>query len=199
MKHLLFSGCMLVILTLSHVDLSWSQVAPAVTVAIYDDVHLPLQVLADAQDEAMRVYEKAGVPISWIVCKSSKIEAEPDLGCQDPSSATHLNLRIVPHASNVSDGVFGVAFLSAEGTGAYSDVSYNSAEELDRDWHVGLARVLGHVMAHELGHLLLGSNAHSRQGIMSPRWHGDELHLASKGALLFSEEQGRFMRERLAR
>jgi hypothetical protein len=95
--------------------------------------------------------------------------------------------RNVAHASKASDGVFGVAFLSAEGTGAYTDVSYNSAEELDQEWHVGLARVLGHVMAHELGHLLLGSNAHSRQGIMCPRWHRDELHLASKGALLFSE------------
>jgi hypothetical protein len=100
--------------------------------------------------------------------------------------------------SKASDGVFGVAFLSTEGTGAYTDVSYNSAEELDQEWHVGLARVLGHVMAHELGHLLLGSNAHSRQGIMCPRWHGDELHLASKGSLLCSEEQARFMRERLA-
>jgi hypothetical protein len=47
----------------------------------------------------MRVYRKAGVAISWIVCKSSKMEAEADLGCHDPPSAIHLNLRIVPHAS----------------------------------------------------------------------------------------------------
>jgi Aspartyl protease len=180
---------------------SWEppSMAPAITVAIYDDVRLSPQVLAEAQDEAMRVYQKAGVTISWIVCKSSNMEAEADVRCQDSPTATRLNLRIVPHASKASDGIFGVAFLSAEGTGAYTDVSYNSAEELDQEWHVGLARVLGHVMAHELGHLLLGSNAHSRQGIMCPRWHGDELHLASKGSLLFSEDQARFMRERLAR
>ena len=49
-------------------------------------------------------------------------------------------------------------------------------------------------MAHERGHLFLGSNAHSRQGIMCPSWHVDELHRASMGALLFSEEHGRFMR-----
>src|SRR6266481_3529756 len=171
---------------------------PAITVAIYDDMHLSPQVLADAEDEAMRVYRKAGVAISWVECKSARMKAEADVRCQDSPSATHLNLRIVQHASKASDGVFGVAFLSAEGTGAYTDVSYNSAEELDQQWHVGLARLLGHVMAHELGHLLLGSNAHSRQGIMCPSWHGDELHLASMGALLFSQEQARFMRERLA-
>jgi hypothetical protein len=180
---------------------SWDlqSVAPAITVAIYDDVHLSQQVLADAEDEAARVYQKAGVALSWIECKSSKTDVEPDLRCQDPPSTTHLSLRIIPHASKSGDGIFGVAFLSPEGTGAYSDVSYNSVEELDRDWHVGLARVLGHVMAHELGHLLLGSNAHSREGIMCPRWHAGELRLASMGTLLFSEEQAQFMRDRLAR
>jgi hypothetical protein len=183
--------------------MSWSQPADSgasrVTVAIYDDVGLSSRLLAKAEDETSRVYQKAGVAISWIVCKSSNLRIELDLRCQDPPSAMHLNLRIVPHSRNFSDGVFGVAFLSAEGTGAYGDVFYDSVEELDRDWHVGLARVLGHVMAHELGHLLLGSNAHSRQGIMCPSWHGDELHLASRGTLLFSKDQSRFMRERLAR
>ena len=39
---------------------------------------------------------------------------------------------------------------------------------------------------------------HSRQGIMCPSWHRGELQLASTGSLLFSEEQARFMLERLA-
>jgi hypothetical protein len=98
-----------------------------------------------------------------------------------------------------SDGIFGVAFLSAGGTGAYSDIFYDSVVKLDRDGRLGLARALGHVMAHEVGHLLLGLNAHSHRDIMSPSWHEDELRLASMGALLFSEEQARLMRERLAR
>jgi Aspartyl protease len=178
---------------------SWelTTVVSAITVAIYDDAHLSPHVLAEAQEETTRIYQKAGLTISWIECQVV------ENGCRTrfemPPSATHLSLRIVPHASKSSDDIFGVAFLSAEGTGAYSDVSYDSVEKLDRDWHVGLARVLGHVIAHELGHLLLGSNAHSRQGIMCPNWHGGELRLASMGALLFSEEQAQFMRERLAR
>ena len=184
-----------------HRRFSWElrAAASAITVALYDDVHLSRRVLTDAQDETTRVYQKAQINISWIECKSSKTNPAPDLRCQYPSSATHLNLRIVPHASKSSDGIFGVAFLSAGGTGAYGDVFYDSVEKLDRDWHVGSARVLGYVMAHELGHLLLGLNAHSRQGIMCPSWHGDQLRLAGMGTLLFSEEQARFMRDRVAR
>jgi hypothetical protein len=180
---------------------SWEQGADAsaITVAIYDDAQLSPRVLADAEDEAIRIYQKAGIPILWIGCNPSKTDAKSDPRCQDPPSAMHLNMRIVPHARKSSDDIFGVAFLSAEGTGAYSDIFYDSVEQLDRDWHVGLARVLGHVMAHELGHLILGSNAHSRQGIMCPSWHVDELHRASMGTLLFSEEQGRLMRGSLPR
>jgi hypothetical protein len=175
-----------------------SSAPPPIIVALYDDVQIPPRVLTDAEDQATRIYQKAGISILWINCKSSRTDAQPDLRCQDPPSAMHLILRIVPKTLTASDGFFGVAFLSAEGKGAYSDVFYDSAEKLDRDWHVGLVTVLGHVMAHELGHLVLGSNAHSRQGIMCPSWHGNELHLASMGALVFSEEQARFMRKRLA-
>jgi hypothetical protein len=111
----------------------------------------------------------------------------------------HLNVRIVPHAVTASDGVFGVAFLSEEGTGVYTDVFFDSIGKVAQDSHVGSARVLGHVMAHELRHLILGSNAHSYWGVMCPSWHREELRLASMGNLLFSEEQARFVREKLSR
>jgi hypothetical protein len=184
-----------------HRRFSWelSSVIPAITVALYDDVQLPPQALTDAEDEATRIYQKAGISILWMSCKSSRTDAQPDLRCQDPPSAMHLNMRIVPHAPTSSDGILGVAFLSSEGNGAYSDVFYDAVEKVDQDWHIGLVRVVAHVMAHELGHLILGSNGHSPHGIMCPRWHGNELHLACMGALLFSEEQARLMRKRLTR
>jgi hypothetical protein len=84
-----------------------------------------------------------------------------------------LNLRIVPRASSFRGRNWSVQRCVLP-----------LVVELDREWYVGFARLLGHVMAHELGRLLLGSNAHSRQGIVCPRWYGDELHLASKGALI---------------
>jgi Zn-dependent peptidase ImmA (M78 family) len=58
-------------------------------------------------------------------------------------------------------------------------------------------RVLRHVMAHELGHLLLGSNAHAEIGIMRPRWFGQQLRAVERGALFFSPEQALLMRNGL--
>jgi hypothetical protein len=76
-------------------------------------------------------------------------------------------------------------------------VFYDSVEKLHQDWHASLSRVLGHVMAHEIGHLLLGTNAHSPMGIMRPNWQGQELRSIAIGTLLFTREQARSMQTKL--
>src|SRR5438067_624574 len=57
--------------------------------------------------------------------------------------------------------------------------------------------VLAHVMAHEIGHVLLGLNSHSSMGIMRGYWQAEEVSALERGRLLFSSQQSRAMRERL--
>jgi hypothetical protein len=64
--------------------------------------------------------------------------------------------------------------------------------------HVSLASILGHGVAHEIGHLLLGTNSHAETGIMRARWQSEELASVSKGALFFSSNQSQEMRNKLA-
>jgi len=90
-----------------------------------------------------------------------------------------------------------VAFLSADGTGCYSDVFFDQATELRSNWSVDLASLLGNVAAHELGHLLLGSNSHARDGIMKARWQREELLKVRRDNLLFTAEQAERMRGKL--
>jgi hypothetical protein len=54
--------------------------------------------------------------------------------------------------------------------------------------------VLGSVIAHEIGHLLLGLNSHSGSGIMQKRWQPSQVRQAVTGNLLFTENQGNLMR-----
>jgi hypothetical protein len=119
------------------------------------------------------------------------------LDCARFEWPTHLALRVVPQSRSSTNEVFGVAFLSAEGTGCYSDVFYDRATEMHANWNVGLADILGNVMAHELGHLLLGSNSHASAGIMRAHWQGEELRRLSRGSLWFTNEQGDHMRGNL--
>jgi hypothetical protein len=123
------------------------------------------------------------------------------LDCSRFEWPTHLAVRVVSRSGQtlsrtLTDEVFGVAFLSEEGTGCYIDVFYDRVLGLNADWNVSPAEILGTVIAHELGHLLLGSNSHSDAGIMKARWEGGELGRLSRGNLWFtSEQRGRMIRK----
>jgi hypothetical protein len=110
----------------------------------------------------------------------------------------HLDLRITPNvARSTSDTVFGVAYLGSDGIGRYGDVFWNRALDFQRNSKVDLGLILANVMAHEMGHLLLGSNAHATSGIMQAHWERAELQRISMGSLLFLPEQGKRMRAKV--
>ena len=57
--------------------------------------------------------------------------------------------------------------------------------------------LLGHSAAHEIGHLLLGPNAHSCSGIMRPLMKRSDEELMLKGWLRFDTAQASKMRSAL--
>ena len=170
---------------------------PQVIINVYNDAQVLEKVLVQAEQEATRIFRQAGVDNVWVECQSFKPDLNPKPECDSPAGPRHLALRIVPWSSKLRDSVFGTAFLSEEGEGTYSDVFYHAVQKLHDDWHASLAGVLGHVMAHEVGHLLLGTNAHSPTGIMRLSWQGRELRSVSMGTFLFTSEQAESMQAKL--
>lgn len=158
-----------------------------VTISVWNDASVPERMLREAQSEARRIFQSAGLVTAWVTCKGSK-------ECQTPRDRANLSLRLVPWSAR-GDSVFGVAFLSDRGEGAYGDVFYPSITKLHGE--ASPARLLGHVMAHEIGHLLLGTGDHSCCGIMSPHWGPAEFLRIGMGTLLFTPEQARNIRSRL--
>jgi len=143
----------------------------------------PVSLFSPVKESArLRPAGRVGTPApTWSVLEN--------MDCSRFEWPTHLAMRMTNGSRNSTGEVFGVAFLSAEGTGCYSDVFYDRTLQLHADWKVSLADILGSVMAHELGHLLLGSNSHAGTGIMKARWQGEELGLLSRGNLRFTSEQ----------
>ena len=144
-----------------------------VKIAIHNDARIPERVLMQAAHEASRIFRQAGVDTVWIVCQTSNAGTSYSARLSFSSGSRPL---VVAHramwSSQLGDSTFGIAFLSEEGVGVYSDVFYPLVEKLHSDCDASLSRVLGHVMAHEIGHLLLGLQSHSALGIMQPHWQG---------------------------
>jgi hypothetical protein len=175
--------------------LLWGSVATAqdkssgITVLVNDSAGVKPSVLKQAEREAGRLFEAAGIEIRWVNCAQTN-ECRRILGPEE------FVLHIVPGGNTRSDLVFGEAFLGEDGRGQYSDVFFDRLKQAQGD--VNLALLLGAVSAHELGHLLLGSNSHSAIGIMEPRWGQQGLRSVGMGRLLFTPEQARSMRNRIS-
>ena len=171
---------------------------PLVTVSVHNDAGLPLGNLLQAESEASRIFRHSGLKLRWLNC------SPPQLFKQNPSECTaadfprHLQLRIAKHSLNLNQFAMGISYLSSDGTGCYADLFYDRARLIHETSHISEATILGHGIAHELGHLLLGTNSHSPAGIMRARWQPAELASASKGTLLFSTLEAQKMRNKLA-
>ena len=168
---------------------------PTITVLVYHQEGFSPQTLAAGEQQAATIMRKAGIETRWADC-SAGIKKTDD-ACRQLNVPAQFVVRIVPESFRGTDTVFGVAFLGIDGTGKYSDVFWDRCEDMHRDWGVNAATLFGTVAAHEIGHLLLGSNSHSAIGIMAPHWEQQELRHAGMGSLRFTPEQAVRMRTRV--
>jgi len=89
--------------------------------------------------------------------------------------------------------IFGSALQPAnDGFGVVADVYADRVRELagGREAEV----VLGRGITHELGHLLLGKNAHSAAGIMHTPWRARDLQPTRMATMCFLPEEGKRIR-----
>jgi hypothetical protein len=86
--------------------------------------------------------------------------------------------------------VFGIAAEGGDGGfGCDAWVFYDQVKEAAVQTRLSLPQILGNVIAHELGHLLLGVHSHSGSGVMHARWSREELLAADLGELSFSNSE----------
>jgi len=179
----------------------WPKVPPVkqlpVTVSVHNDVAIPMGVLLKAESEASRIFLESGVELRWLNCSPPSASANPS-GCATASFPRNLQLRIVKRSLNLNELTLGISYLSADGTGCYADLFYDRALSLHETNQLSVAAILGHGFAHELGHLLLGTNSHAPVGLMRARWQPADLASASQGRLLFSPLESQQMRYTLA-
>ena len=174
-----------------------------IQVFVYNYAGVSSETLARAEREAARIYSRTGIETEWLDCPLTPDQAAQFPACQLQPSPARLALRILsrPMAERIglSQATFGSALLPEDGGfGMTAQVCAHCCEELAKGDQTLHAAVLGHVMAHELGHLLLGIGSHGATGLMHVPWHHKELENVAQGALLFTSSEGEKMRRQVA-
>jgi hypothetical protein len=179
----------------------WSKVPDGaesqVTISVHNDARIPFAILLQAESEASRIFRQSGLEVRWLNCSLLSPVPENPVECATVDFPRHLQLRIAKHSLNLNEFTMGISYLSADGTGCYADLFYQRAGQIHETSHVNVATILGHAVAHEIGHLLLGTNSHAPTGLMRARWQPSDLASASKGTLLFSPLEAQEMRNKL--
>lgn len=163
-------------------------------VSVYNEAGVPAAEMAKAEAATKYVLGRAGLLVAW-TNRSGQMRSGIDSGrADDLPMRLYIHILQLPRGS--SGDVFGMAFVSPDAVGSYIDVFYGPIQALSYQ-RLSSGELLGYVIAHEIGHLLLGMKSHSGMGIMTPHWGSGELREASMGQLLFSAAQSSQLRAKL--
>lgn len=171
---------------------SVAEPSPMLRVRVNNYTQASPSIVAKAEREAGRILGEAGLRMVWLDCPMEHyggvhVQQNP---CLEPLEATDIVLRVLSERTEnrFQDTVFGFAVVPIFAS-VYYDYALRSAKRDNDEFEVPV--ILGCVIAHELGHLLLGSNSHSGSGVMQPQWGRKQMNQALTGGLLFTHEQSK--------
>ncbi len=175
----------------------------AITFRIYNYARVGEQELAEAKREAARLLAEIGVVAAWRDCPLTEAESAANRSCENALGARDVVLRILPQEMaarfGLSPKTCGFAMQPEdEQSLLYGNVFYQCVEEVKKvNPQYRRAWVLALLLTHEAGHLLLGTNAHTRGGIMRANWKARDLEAAAQGDTHFSLTQAAKVRQRM--
>jgi hypothetical protein len=165
---------------------------PRLEVSVYNHAGVAASILAPAAELAISVFDRAGTTLVWSDC--------PGPACPDSFGANSLAVKIIRRENrsgmNWPNGACGVALASAD-SGFYAFVDYDCVAAWGTPAET--SSILGHAVAHEIGHLLLGDRSHSAAGVMKKRWGVAEKTLMQQRLLSFGPEETVRIRDALRR
>jgi hypothetical protein len=173
--------------------------AATVVVRTYTEPRLESDIRT-ARRTATAILEREGIQIDWLECGKKKVSGA--VLCSRALQANELVVRIVSvgtPADRPDVGTLGSAFIDVGGGGgSLATVFADRVLTLAQGAQVGVAGLLGKTLAHEIGHLLLGTNHHSAQGLMRASWSAADLRRAGAAQWQFDHEEGKAMRNGIA-
>ena len=156
---------------------------PSLTLDLRNTAEVSTAVLADAKKVLTQIYNAAGIDVQWTTAGADFTV----IVIFRPPPAVRVSSFALGYTPSNKGQRSRQAFVLA-------DRIRNRSSELGISFHL----ILGMTMAHEVAHLLLPFNSHSRDGIMRKEWTQSDYQKARLGWLLFTDEQALVMRDELS-
>jgi hypothetical protein len=157
-----------------------------VRIVLLNEASVSGVVASRAQAEVARFYRSIDVDIVWVPQTAA---VSPDLRYMRLTDWEPKDVRF-------SDAL-GMVPAEPGVRGVHGYVFWRRVQRLGRRLVFDAEAVLGALIAHEIGHMLLPEGSHSEAGVMLGAWSIAQYRMAAGGRLQFSSESARMIRHRL--
>lgn len=172
------------------------------TVRLYNGSGIPVQTLAAARQVAEPILRDAGTDVVFRRCGAADASNGVADPCDDPLKPAEVVVRVIdapPFSVSLDPRAYGVTYVVEETNRGwlatvFSDRIVAAASRIG----VAPSTLLGRAIAHEVGHLLLGSGYHGDAGVMRAEWTDDFLHRDGAGEWRFSKLEAAAMQRVVA-
>jgi hypothetical protein len=178
----------------------------ALAIRIYHGGLVRPENLVAAVTAAGGILGTAGLDVYWRICLAQPEGAGVD-PCGEPLGAREVTIRFlvggplapnppanVVQGSQVSRVPLGTSLIDTEtGAGSLATIYVDRVAGLALDARTRADILLGRAIAHEIGHLLMGTTGHARTGLMRAIWTTGELRRDDATDWLFAPGDGRSM------
>ena len=186
-------------------SLGWAEAPYLLSILVFNHANVGAATLQEAQQKAATIFAKAGIDVEWRRFSRSTGADAPS--AHDAVGRAVLPLNLILPAEKayptmkkylaLPKTALGFALTQREGK-THGETAYvfvnKVADLIEKEPFADLGVMLGHMMAHELGHLLLG-RGHSHSGLMSAEVAERTLKLAGAGRLHFTRKQVKRIRQ----
>ncbi|HEY3456172.1 MAG TPA: hypothetical protein VGK64_16460 [Bryobacteraceae bacterium] len=163
--------------------------------------------LMRAKAQAGRIFADAGIDMHWAegdVHNRSSLVTDFSAnnfqaGCTGEANRSELRVLLLAQLPRgLAAGTLGFSLPCAK-SGVDSVIFVDQCEAVSYQIGPTFSNVLGHAIAHELGHVLLRSEQHSASGLMRARWDKAAWLNAAAGRVRMDQDEARRMRAELLR
>jgi hypothetical protein len=171
------------------------------TIGVRNYANVDGETLEKAEGVATLIFRQAGVQTQWI-----------DLEIPNDVDSSILQVQLIAGVMaerlNVPHNVMGLApgndrdrhfvYVLYDGVEALARAQKEAVLKGEVQRNANRAQILGILVAHEIGHLLLNLPSHSGAGIMRGDWNFKDLEDAAYGCLLFTRPQAESLQTEVA-
>jgi len=178
-------------------DLGAQATLPQITVGVVNQADVDPKALRQGLEFAAIILQWTGVSVASLDCAMDGTAATAP--CSGFTGPNQISIRLIRRSQREAGeiGFRKLGFADRLDGRPGSGIVYVFCETIEpaaRDWRIPLQDILGVVITHEIGHLLI-SPGHTGKGIMRSQLEEGEWRKASQGMLRFTPKEAKIIRE----